>query len=53
LAEKSGLSQSLISTLETNPWNPTIDTLLRIGDALQIDIGELITKARKTALLSR
>ena len=47
LAEKSGLSQSLISTLETNQWNPTLDTLLRIGDALGIDAGEIITKARK------
>lgn len=50
LAEKSGLSQSLISTLETNPWNPTLDTLLRMGDALQIDIGEIISKARKKVL---
>ena len=48
LAEKSGLSQSLISSLETNPWNPTLDTLLRIGDVLGIDVGEVISKARKT-----
>jgi len=47
LAEQAGLSQSLISTLETNPWNPTIDTLLRIADALKVDLGEIITKARK------
>ena len=50
LAEKAGLSQSLISTLETTPWNPTIDTLLRIGEALNLDVGEIITKARKTIL---
>jgi transcriptional regulator with XRE-family HTH domain len=50
LAERSGLSQSLISTLETNPWNPTLDTLLRIGDALEIDIGTIISKARKRVL---
>jgi len=50
LAEKAGLSQSLISTLETNPWNPTLDTLLRIGDAVGIDIGETIKKARRTVL---
>jgi transcriptional regulator with XRE-family HTH domain len=47
LAEKSGLSQSLISSLETNPWNPTLDTLLRIGDVLKIDVGEIISQARK------
>ena len=50
LAEKSGLSQSLISTLETNQWNPTLDTLLRIGDALGIDVGAVLTNARETVL---
>lgn len=47
LAEKAGLSQSLISTLETNPWNPTLDTLLRIGEVLGVDVGEIITQAKK------
>lgn len=47
LAEKSGLSQSLISSLETSPWNPTLDTLLRIADALGVDLGQVITNARK------
>ena len=50
LAERAGLSQSLISTLETKPWNPTLGTLLRIGEVLQVDIGEMITKANKTVL---
>jgi transcriptional regulator with XRE-family HTH domain len=50
LAARAGLSQSLISTLETNPWNPTLDTLLRIGEVLQVDIGEMITGAGKTVL---
>jgi len=52
LAERAGLSQSLISTLETNPWNPTLDTLLRIGDVLQVDVGEIVSKAR-TAVLKK
>ena len=50
LAEKAGLSQSLISSLETNPWNPTLDTLLRIGEVLALDVGELITRARGNIL---
>ncbi|MGB7768392.1 MAG: helix-turn-helix transcriptional regulator [Verrucomicrobiia bacterium] len=50
LAEKAGLSQSLISSLETNPWNPTLDTLLRIGDVLNVDVGEIISQARKKIL---
>lgn len=32
LASSAGLSQSLISSPETNPWNQTLDALLRIGD---------------------
>jgi transcriptional regulator with XRE-family HTH domain len=50
LAEKSGLSQSLISTLETKPWNPTLKTLLRIGEALHIDMGAIISKAQRRIL---
>jgi transcriptional regulator with XRE-family HTH domain len=50
LAEKTGLSQSLISTLETTPWNPTLDTLLRIGEALQVDIGKIISQAGKNVM---
>ena len=50
LAGKAGLSQSLISSLETNPWNPTLHTLLRIGDVLKVDLGEIISQARKNIL---
>lgn len=53
LAQKTGLSQSLISSLETNPWNPTLDTLLRIGDVLKVDVGEIISQARKNILQSQ
>jgi transcriptional regulator with XRE-family HTH domain len=50
LAQKAGLSQALISTLETTSWNPTLNTLLRIGEALQLDIGEIITTARRSII---
>ena len=50
LAERAGLSQSLISSLETNPWNPTLDTLLRIGEALQVDVGNIISEAQRAVL---
>ncbi len=46
LAAKSGLSQSFISMFESQPANPTIDTLLRISEALGMDAGEVL----KTAL---
>jgi transcriptional regulator with XRE-family HTH domain len=45
LAAQSGLSQSFISMFESQPANPTIDTLLRISRALDIDAGELLTVA--------
>lgn len=48
LAAAAGLSQSLISSLETNPWNPTLDTLLRIADVLEVNIGEVIQRAVAT-----
>ncbi len=50
LAEKAGLSQALISTLETKPWNPTIETLLRIAEVLDVDLGKIISKAKERAL---
>ncbi len=64
LAERSGLSQSFISMLEahpanpkTQPANPTVDTLLRITDVLNIELGDIFTQAaanvKKSAASSR
>jgi transcriptional regulator with XRE-family HTH domain len=50
LAENAGLSQSLISSLESNPWNPTLDSLLRIAEVLNVDLGEILSRARKAVL---
>lgn len=47
LAAKAGVNQSLVSALEKSPWNPTINTLLRIAEALGVDLGAIITSARK------
>jgi transcriptional regulator with XRE-family HTH domain len=52
LAERSGLSQSLISSMETSSWNPTLDTLLRIAEVLNIDLGGVITKAQASGTRS-
>jgi transcriptional regulator with XRE-family HTH domain len=49
IAERSGLSQSMISLVERDMRNPTLDTLLRIADTLKVDLGAIITKARKAA----
>jgi transcriptional regulator with XRE-family HTH domain len=45
LAEKAGLSQSLVSSFEKTPWNPTLDTLLRIAKALEINLGDVLKQA--------
>lgn len=49
LAERSGLSQSIISLVERDLRNPTLDTLLRIADALEIDLPKLIARAARAA----
>ena len=45
LAAKAGLSQQMVSYVERGIRNPTLDTLLRITEALDVPLGELITKA--------
>lgn len=53
LAEKSGLSTSMISLVERDLRNPTIETLLRISESLELDlsviIGEAVKEARKSS----
>ena len=52
LAQKSGLSQAMISLVERDLRNPTLDTLLRIAFALEIDLGEIIKTATRLAVQS-
>lgn len=47
VAQRSGLSHSIISLIERDLRNPTLDTLLRIAEAIDVELGQLITKARK------
>ena len=47
LAGKAGVNQSLVSALEKEPWNPTIGTLLRIAQALSVDLGKIVSQASK------
>jgi transcriptional regulator with XRE-family HTH domain len=47
VAQRSGLSQSIVSLIERDLRNPTLDTLLRIADAIEIDLGEILIRARK------
>lgn len=49
LAQKAGLSRQTISYVEQEIQNPTLDTLLRITWALQVDLESVISRARRRA----
>ena len=46
VAERAGLSQQMVSYVEREMRNPTLDTLLRIAAALEIDLAEIICQAQ-------
>lgn len=52
VAEKAGVSESLISQIERNRISPAIDTLLRIADVLDIDFEYLFSDYRKSRSVS-
>lgn len=45
LAQLTGLNQSTVSRLENYHDNPTIDSLLRVADVLEINLGDYFKKA--------
>jgi transcriptional regulator with XRE-family HTH domain len=45
VAEKAGLSHATIMRVEKRQRLPTIDTLLRISDALEIDLSAFLRRA--------
>lgn len=47
LAERSGLSQPSVSYIERGMRIPNLDTLLRLADALGIELSEIIAQATK------
>ena len=47
LAQKSGLSVAMISYVERGMRHPTLDTLLRIAIALDVDLWKLLKQASK------
>ena len=46
LAAKAGLSQQMVSYVERDMRNPTLETVLRMTDALDMDIVDLLTQAK-------
>jgi transcriptional regulator with XRE-family HTH domain len=49
LAELSGLSQGMISLVEHEHRNPSLDTLLRICHALKIELSTVMNQAERNA----
>ena len=49
LAEMSGLSQGMISLVEHEHRNPSLDTLLRICGPLQIELSAVLSRAERAA----
>jgi len=47
LSKMCGVSQQMISYVERGMRNPTLDTLLRIAIALDIDLWKLLKQASK------
>jgi len=45
VAERSGLSQQMISYVEREMRNPTLETLLRMAAAIGVDFSEILRKA--------
>ncbi len=52
-AQRAGLSQQMVSYVERGLRNPTLDTMLRISDALGIDLTDVISRACKAAAVRK
>jgi transcriptional regulator with XRE-family HTH domain len=49
LAYLSGLNQSTVSRLENHHDNPTLDSLIRVAAALNLNLGDVLRKAIQNA----
>jgi len=53
VAERAGLSQQMVSYVEREMRNPTLETLLRMAAALEIDLAEVLRMAQRKVPRSR
>lgn len=53
LAEVAGLKRSTVAALESGSGNPTMESLIRLGQAFQLSIDELISPPRAECQLIR
>ena len=48
VAQRSGLSQSMIARVERGTRIPTLDTVLRMADALDVDFAQIVVRAKRS-----
>ncbi|SDS02509.1 helix-turn-helix transcriptional regulator [Opitutus sp. GAS368] len=51
VAERAGLSQSMVSLVEREVRKPTLETLLRISTALDLELSDVLQRAQRAAHL--
>jgi transcriptional regulator with XRE-family HTH domain len=49
VAQKTGVSESMLSLVERGKRNPTLELILRIADGIEADLPAIIKKAQATA----
>ena len=49
VAQRSGVSESMVGLVERGLRNPSIELLLRMSDGVGVDLSEIITKANAAA----
>ena len=49
LARKAGLARQTIAFVEQKMQSPSLDTMLRITSALEVDLAKIIARAQKRA----
>ncbi len=47
VAEKVGVSEGFMSQVENNVKSPSLDTLIKIGEAIGVDAGELLNQLKE------
>lgn len=48
VAQRAGLSQQMVSYMERGLRRPTLETVLAIADALQVDLAEILRQAQSS-----
>jgi transcriptional regulator with XRE-family HTH domain len=47
IARRSGVSQSMLGRVERGLRNPTLETVLKLAIALEVDLGDIIKTAER------